>query len=1082
MMKRIVSIFLTLTLILSSVAFTSIVSAAGENTTGLPNVALGKPVSVATQYSSAYPPTKAVDGDEMTIWADGDVQIGEKIDGKEKFVVDLGAPYKLEQVIVRSRRDVDGGTYRKGWIIEAALESDFSDTFIIGEKPTAGDFKSDFISDFAEPVIARYILVHTTATFLVISEIEAYGTKYTGEEKISYEDIKPGNYNAAQMVASLGLMEGISSTELGADNLVRREEAAKIVALAAGLDVLKTETSSFSDVATDNKYLNYIEACLKAGIISKSDTYRPRDFVRGTELLKMLTTAMGYSEVLTKLGSYPANVYELTRKLELAKGVDLVLDDYASKEDILRILYNSLLAPTVDIAAFNDNGVLYSENKTLLKRTFGLNYLKGTVTENSITGLVSPINAGSNSVKIDGISYYDEKNAVHELIGQSIYYLADEENVITAAWDNRERQEVYTVFTKDIALSQSTANSIVVEDENDKEEIYTLNNPPYVLKNSVAYDDYTKDSLDVVNGTIKLIDNNNDGTIDVINILEPEVLVLDYIKNTSNRITAGGINGESIDISGYKYLKIRQDGQDALIDEIGKGSLLYAYISENGESVIIDIYRNSVTGVVTELTSENIFVDGEEYGFSKYYLNNKDRQEKLVLSLNATFIFNEQNELVWIADADFAAKPSVLAVTQHYEIPYGYENVKLLLYTENAEFKTLEIADRLIMDGTVYSQSDLKTLLENNSTYLVGKLALYNVNGKDQINKIDTENYNPLKETNSKLIDMNISIQKGYIRATDGIYSGHNMIVPITEDFPMFMIPVNSNSVPYIGKEYEKYYSVSTAEKRFTKGQINFDGNVYFYGADSSSSPSVAVQRFSISEATSPIGKISSISANNMVVDSISKITNSSGEICFGISGFDLNTGNKVKLVTAERIKKVIDTYKIQQAEGNADVPENKRPTSSWFTNYHLLQSVSGLSYYISSIETLKCGDVIRYASSGSAVTCLERIYSTEDSNLSNFYGKIYSAGDNYMNILSSCRLICAEFLSYSDGVLNVDAGNGSREVIDCDNITGSFYLCSDNKMEKFDASYVPAYAENSVKMVLLSKGGVYNTIIAYMN
>lgn len=1079
-MKRIISVFLTVAMILSSVAFTSISAATEDETMGLPNVALGKSVSVATQYSKSYPPTKAVDGDEMTIWADGNEQIGEKIDGKEKFVVDLGDVYKLEKVIVRSRRDIDSPTYRKGWFIEVALESNYSDALVIGEKPTAGDFKSDFISDFAEPVIARYILVYTTATYLVISEIEAYGSKYTGEEKISYEDVKPGNYNAAQMVASLGLIDGVSTTELGADNLVRREDAAKIVALTAGLDVLKTETSSFSDVTTDNKYLSYIEACLKAGIISKSDTYRPRDFIRGTEILKMLTTAMGYSDVLTKLGSYPTNVYELTRKLELAKGVDLVLDDYASKEDILRIIYNSLLAPTVDISAFNDNGVLYSENKTLLKRAFGFEYLQGIVTENSVTGLVNPNNVGSNSVKINGINYYDEKNAVHELIGQNIYYLVDEDNVIVAAWENRERQETYTIFTKDIVFSQSTANSIMVETE-DEEEEYTLNNSPYVLKNGVAYDDYTKDSLNVINGTIKLIDNNNDGIIDVINILEPEVMVLDYIKVVSGRITAGGINGDSIDVSGYKYLSVRQDGKEALLDEIVRGNLAYAYVSENGKSVIIDIFRNSVTGTVTELTSENVFVDGEQYGFSQYYLSNQDRQEKLVLSMNATFIFNEQNELVWIADVEFAAKPSILAVTQHYDIPYGFKNIKLKLYTENAEFLTLEIADRLIMDGTVYSQNNLKTLLENDPGYLVGKLALYSVNSKEQINKIDTENYNPLKETNTKLIDMNISIEKGYIKATGGIYSGHNMIVPMTEDFPIFMIPVDDNSVPYIGDEYEKYYSVSTAQNKFTRGQMNLDGNFKFFGADSSATPTIAVHRFGISEATSPIGKISSIHANNMVVESISKIINSADEICYSISGYDLNSGNKVKLVTAERIKKVIDSYKIQQAEGNADLAENLRPTSSWFTNYHLLQSVSGLSYYISSIETLKCGDVIRYATSGSETTCIERIYSVEDSSLTNFYGKVYSAGDNYMNILSSCRLMIADFVSYSDGILNIDAGNGSREIINCDGLTGSFYLCDNNRMTKYDASFIPVYAENSVRMIILSNGGNYNTIIAYI-
>jgi hypothetical protein len=85
------------------------------------------------------------------------------------------------------------------------------------------------------------------------------------------------------------------------------------------------------------------------------------------------------------------------------------------------------------------------------------------------------------------------------------------------------------------------------------------------------------------------------------------------------------------------------------------------------------------------------------------------------------------------------------------------------------------------------------------------------------------------------------------------------------------------------------------------------------------------------------------------------------------------------------------------------------------------------------------------------------------------------------MNISSSCRLICAEFLSYSDGILNVDAGNGSKEVINCNGITGSFYVCENNKMKNYDVSFVPVYAEKSVRLVLLSKGGVYNTIIAYV-
>ncbi len=1083
-MKKIISIFLAMAVILSSLA--TVAFAIDESTLGT-NIAIGKKVTAAKQFSAAFGVDKAVDGNLSTTFSmAGSEIIGEYIDGYNKLVVDLGALYELNCIIVRSRRDMHQGS--GGWILEVAQQADYKDKVIVGEKPTAGEFKSDLIAEFTQPVIARYILFYGTKNVTEIAELEAYGTVYTGPSTPVYEDISDKNYNASKLIESLGIMQGISTTEFGVNKLTRRDEAAKLISIAAGLDVPETATSSFSDVLPDNEYIPYIEACLNAGIISKSDVYRPQDFVRGTEILKMLECAMGYDVVLPRLGEYPHNVLKLAKDLELTEGVEKVSTDEASREDILRLAYNALLTPVTVASEFTDGAIYYKNGESLLKRAFNVDLKLGVVTENDVTSLIEPIEAAKNVVKIDDVTHYDVNGALHELIGQSVYYLCTPENDVTYGWAEKKRQTVYTIFSKDIVFNQSSDTLIVVEDDEENEEDYTIAATPYVLKNGVAYDNYTIDKLNIDSGKVLLIDNNGDYIIDVIHIFEPTVIIANHAAaGLGGRVMVAGANGESVIASDYDYLSIKNGPKDVDTEAIAIGDLVYAYVSENKKSYIFDIIKNTVSGVLEEVVSDGLVIDGELYGYSSYYLNNQSSLPTLTLGATATFTADEHNDIVWVANVADASSAEVLAVTLVFEKPKSLTNAEIQLYTENAEFLTLPFADKVRIDGTVYTQADLEELMTFNPSYLKFKMTRYTTNGKGQINKMDTENYDAVKEPNSNLKGSVVPAVAGGTegrRTSTGIFSGQNMILPILEDFPIFIVPCNTDyTQARVGEEYTKYYKISDSGKQYPKGSVSIKTNeLKVYAKDEYGSPTIGLMFEPLADTSEHAPVTNYSGANGLIVDSITRARNANGVMVYNIKGYDIKSGAKMSVVLHEELARVINTDRLQANStdfSKCKVSNTNLIVLSEFDK--IIEDPAKEALYLSPVSSIVRGDVIRYQNADGMTTMLERVFTKADYLDGGVYKNIYTAGDNHPNFASTFRLSFAEMESFKNNILMVKVGSTS-EIIPIKDVKGDAYILTGTRLTKCTIAELPMYIDAGTELLVYATAGNYNTILAFID
>ena len=93
-----------------------------------------------------------------------------------------------------------------------------------------------------------------------------------------------------------GIINGYEDGTYLPDNELTRAEAAKIIALTFGLSSSATE-STFSDVADTHWALQYIEACVEAGIINgyTDGTFLPGQNVTRAEMAKMIAAASGLS-------------------------------------------------------------------------------------------------------------------------------------------------------------------------------------------------------------------------------------------------------------------------------------------------------------------------------------------------------------------------------------------------------------------------------------------------------------------------------------------------------------------------------------------------------------------------------------------------------------------------------------------------------------------------------------------------------------------------------------------------------------------------------------------------------------------
>lgn len=139
--------------------------------------------------------------------------------------------------------------------------------------------------------LAMVLVVATMLSILVIGA----GAAFTDQADVDYAE-------AVDVLSSIKVLEGFEDGSFKPDEILTREQAAKIIAYAmlgkTAADALATQTAPFSDVAATRWSAGYITFCANQGIINGygDGRFGPADTLTGFQFAKMLLTAIGYGK------------------------------------------------------------------------------------------------------------------------------------------------------------------------------------------------------------------------------------------------------------------------------------------------------------------------------------------------------------------------------------------------------------------------------------------------------------------------------------------------------------------------------------------------------------------------------------------------------------------------------------------------------------------------------------------------------------------------------------------------------------------------------------------------------------------
>lgn len=354
------------------------------------------------------------------------------------------------------------------------------------------------------------------------------------------------------------------------------------------------------------------------------------------------------------------------------------------------------------------------KGETLLYVYRGIKNDEGVVEANGYTSFFSPDGMGKDRVKINGIMYEDEKNSAGDLIGYAVkyyYYDTGKTDKIVTAYKNDELNDVIEINGNFTGLD---GRKVYYTNANGKEKNVTIPGSVPVIYNGAALSSYKSSVFDFSDSRAYLIDNDNDGKIEVVVIWKSTEYYVNSVDTILTKIH-DGIGNQLIDLSeSSEFDRIRfydENGGLTTFYSIGAGDLLTAYISNGGHLFDAYVSKTSVDGKVIEIGKDNtdrMFVtigENEYFMTDSFYAKEKDN---LLLGVSGTFYLNRDGKIAHAVYTDGKMDYGYLTYIDYEDGPRSPISGRIL--KSDGKFGQLEIKEKVKIDGKNYTSS--KTALE----------------------------------------------------------------------------------------------------------------------------------------------------------------------------------------------------------------------------------------------------------------------------------------------------------------------------------------------------------------------------------
>lgn len=492
--------------------------------------------------------------------------------------------------------------------------------------------------------------------------------------------------------------------------------------------------TDFGDVDSENTaLLDSLGYAVQAGLVSKSDRFRPDDAVTYHEMYKMAVAATGYEPLAQKKGGWPMGYIYIAHEIGLADDIEGSMGAVSAK-DAYRLLYNvitvNFLEPVV-IGAKERYAI--DAGKCILEDRFGIRKVEGIVYANQMTSLTKGLDAKSEPTMTIGTTTFANKTDKN-LLGYNVRAFLYDEGGADELISVRKYKNEEAFISEFNAIRGLTIEAVMPDGDTEEYDLYK---GYAIILNDIAapyidLEDYTnRDDV-----TLRLIDNNMDGNFDVVKIYTWQYLQIGKIDIVNKLIFDANTPSVALNISDDDAVYKFYDCNNGVVTKISLNDLMVddvlTYIVSDDLGSIVAFRSNAkVTGTYSAKNTDDnsITVGDKEYSMSIYANDNFPHLalgSETTLGLDATGLVVAVSQLGdgylygWIVASDKKGDLS------------GEVTVKM--FTQAGEMEFFPVAERIYIDNAPKKTDEFYQLEQG---LVDDRFVKYGVNADGELNMVD---------------------------------------------------------------------------------------------------------------------------------------------------------------------------------------------------------------------------------------------------------------------------------------------------------------------------------------------------------
>ena len=569
----------------------------------------------------------------------------------------------------------------------------------------------------------------------------------------------------------------------------------------------------FKDIQPSTEAARYTEYAKNLKIVSgyEDGTFRPEKGITYIEAATMILAILNYREYAENNGGYPTGYRKLASDISLSAGIDKASgNEFLQNKDVMILFANLLSAPVITVE-MDGNKIRYgiSEDETVASRYYDADLVEGVVDGVTGTSFDGELDYVENVISIDG-EVYDCTFDASDFLGKRVRAFVNEDEVCICAVPYRNN--VLELNARDLVPGESSLTRIYYDNGGSRYLYAKLAELADVVCNKKGCPLYTLEQLLPKTGKITLIDNNDDGTYEVVLVNEYDIIRVNYVDTVNRKIFNKytlGTAMPSLELPEDMEYTITKDGKECKLSGLRKNDILMVYksVSDGETEYRIEVVNSTLSGTVKKIdyAEEEIYIDDEMYNISPIYIEIKNASDPEIKDISA-------NDTVTVYFDSFGD----VAAIERNDIEnnrYGYlrkfiideaddANIAFRMLTTDEEWVTLKLRNKVKVNGqSRQSNNAIKDpeLSHDMGVTAISQLLEYKVNAAGEITQINTASTNSKNYDKFRKKTINQIYRKNN-RSFDSIYH-------ITDDCSVFVVPDSSSAKAMDESLYSVYKS-----------------------------------------------------------------------------------------------------------------------------------------------------------------------------------------------------------------------------------------------------------------------------------